>query len=138
VTSVPVPRLREFMRLTFARVASVPRWGSPQWNWFWSFMVVEGALTAYLVAVLLTVLRLANGAEGIVSLPWMIWCVVGVAMFAAWSICHGLDDQEQTRDLRDRLAQAGGVARLRHSALGVGFVLGGVVCVGAASYFAAR
>jgi hypothetical protein len=134
----PVARLREFMRLTFARVASLPRWGSPRWNWFWSFMVVECALMAYLVAVLLTVLRLANGAEGIVSLSWMIWCVIGVAMLAAWSICRGLDDQEQTRELGDRLAQTDGVARLRHGALGVGFVIGGIVCLGAASYFTAR
>jgi len=126
------------MRLTLARVENLPRWSSPQWNAFWSYIVVEGALMTYVTAVLLIVLRLAGGATGLVSLSWVIWCVLALATFTAWSICRGLDHEEQTRELRDRLARTAGIARLKQSSLGVAFLLGGLVSLGAASCFATR
>ncbi len=138
MTFAPTSRLREFMRLTLARVESLPRWSSPQWNSLWSYVVVEGVLAIYLASLLLVVLRLADGASGIVSLSWVIWCVLALAMLAAWSICRGLDHEEQTQALRDRLAQATGVTRFKERTLGVAFLLGGVVCLGGASYFATR
>jgi hypothetical protein len=135
----PLPiRLREFMRLTIARVECLPRWGSPQWHSLWSYIVVEGALTAYLVAVLLVALRLVGGDINLVNSSWAICCVIAIAMLAAWSTCRGLDKEEKSEALRDRLARHAGVDRFREVSLGLGFLIGGLLSLSGASYFVTR
>jgi hypothetical protein len=131
-------RVRDFIRLVLVRVEHIPALGTPQWKSLRSIIAVEGAVTSYFAATLLIAFRFFLGPVGFLDSSWGIWCVIALAMTAAWALCRGIENEERTQDARSKIASVSGIDRFKESGLGVAFLVGGLLALGGASYFATR
>jgi hypothetical protein len=138
VSSPVASSVHRFLRLTLARVEHLPGQSTPRWNALWSIIVVEGAVMSYFAAAILVVLRVALGQGGFFDSNWGIWLIIAAAMLAAWFLCRGIERDSQTVEVRARVTRTKGVERFKESGLGAAFLIGGLIALSAASYFAMR
>jgi len=101
-------------------------------------MAVEGALMFYIAAALLIALRVLSGSSGLLDSSWVIGSIIVAALTVAWALCRGIESEQQTDDVRIRIASTRGIERFKESGLGVAFLVGALLSIAGASYFATR
>jgi hypothetical protein len=93
---------------------------------------------SYFMATFLVALRVTLGPGGIFDSTWGIWVLIAAAMLSAWLLCRGIERDAQTDEIRARVIRTRGVERFKESGLGAAFLIGGLLSLSAASYFATR
>jgi hypothetical protein len=138
VSSALFSKVRNFLRLVLARLEHLPAPTRSQWNPTRSVMAVEGALMFYIAAALLIALRVLSGSSGLLDSSWVIGSIIVAALTVAWALCRGIESEQQTDDVRIRIASTRGIERFKESGLGVAFLVGALLSIAGASYFATR